>query len=659
MRRIALWGAAAAAVWLPPLIGGRALFGDALFKLFYPYAEFFRRCILSGEFPFWNPHQLTGVPFAANMQSAVFYPPTWLNLVLAYPEAAAAGAWLHSALAGLFMAAWARRRGLSPGAAAGAGAVFAFNGFAVLHYAFPCQAAAYAWTPAAALCLEAAAGPRRRAWLAGAALALALQLLAGHPQFAVYSGAALLLLALFAEDRRRALTDLAAAGALAGGIAAAQLLPSWQLARLSPRASGLGYEWATQMSLPPGELARMLLTPQWNAAWAPAGGDPHIVGLYLGLPALALAAWGLGAGRAARPFALASGLGLMLALGRHLPGYHALYALLPPLSLFRFPAQWLALACFGAAALVGLGLERLASPRARWALAALCALDLWAFSQRAVTTLEREVFTRPTPLLAALARGGTERFMLTPRTQLQQSRPGRTPLEGWLGFKDTAVPNLATAYGLYDAFAYEELRLSRTDEALYRLAQDPRSPWLDVLGVRRVVSFWPLPEDKFRPLGRSTALLYENPDAFPKAYFASGARCVPEGDTLAAVESGPAAALLAAPVLGGSCPDPAAPSSAPVRTAAYGANRVELELEAPSAGWVVITDAWAPGWTARVDGRPAELRPANHVQRAVRVPARVRRVELRYRPPYFSAALLLSAASLALAAGLALYKPEI
>ena len=49
----------------------------------------------------------------------------------------------------------------------------------------------------------------------------------------------------------------------------------------------------------------------------------------------------------------------------------------------------------------------------------------------------------------------------------------------------------------------------------------------------------------------------------------------------------------------------------------YAAEKVTLDVTAPAAGYLVLTDAWYPGWQVRVDGTPATLERANVMFRAV------------------------------------------
>jgi len=41
-----------------------------------------------------------------------------------------------------------------------------------------------------------------------------------------------------------------------------------------------------------------------------------------------------------------------------------------------------------------------------------------------------------------------------------------------------------------------------------------------------------------------------------------------------------------------------------------------IDARLDAAGYVVLLEGWAPGWTALVDGRPAELLRANTAFRA-------------------------------------------
>lgn len=64
----------------------------------------------------------------------------------------------------------------------------------------------------------------------------------------------------------------------------------------------------------------------------------------------------------------------------------------------------------------------------------------------------------------------------------------------------------------------------------------------------------------------------------------------------------------------------------------YSPNRLEVEAALPASGILLVNDAYAPGWLASVDGRPARIYRANYLMRAVVLPAGRHRVVFSYRP---------------------------
>ncbi|MGH9366310.1 MAG: YfhO family protein [Thermoanaerobaculia bacterium] len=77
-------------------------------------------------------------------------------------------------------------------------------------------------------------------------------------------------------------------------------------------------------------------------------------------------------------------------------------------------------------------------------------------------------------------------------------------------------------------------------------------------------------------------------------------------------------------------------------------NSVTLRVNAPRPGLVYASEADQPGWTVRVNGRPAEAVAANYAFRAVEVPRGTSTIAFRYLPPGLRAGGLVSLASLVL-----------
>jgi hypothetical protein len=79
---------------------------------------------------------------------------------------------------------------------------------------------------------------------------------------------------------------------------------------------------------------------------------------------------------------------------------------------------------------------------------------------------------------------------------------------------------------------------------------------------------------------------------------------------------------------------------------------IELSVDAPAAGFVVLADQYFPGWRASVNGVDTPILRANYAFRAVEVPAGHSTVDFRFRPP--SVALGASLSAISIAAALAL-----
>ncbi|MCU1295596.1 MAG: hypothetical protein JWP08_4446 [Bryobacterales bacterium] len=79
----------------------------------------------------------------------------------------------------------------------------------------------------------------------------------------------------------------------------------------------------------------------------------------------------------------------------------------------------------------------------------------------------------------------------------------------------------------------------------------------------------------------------------------------------------------------------AAASAVTVSELSYRPNWLSFKYRAPSAGWLLVTDRWAPDWELTVNGRPRKLYGADFVFRAVPVESGTNDILFRYRPHLF------------------------
>ncbi|HUG54552.1 MAG TPA: YfhO family protein [Vicinamibacteria bacterium] len=356
-----------------PLLRGETLFRRDVNMIWLPQAESFVRAVASGAWPLWDPWRTFGLPLLADPRAEVAYPPTWLNLLVppgTYYTAFVAG---HLLLGGMGMHLLARRR-MGRLASATAAAVFVASGPVLSLGTMWHQLAGVAWMPWVILALErCVAGASRGVVLLG--LAFGAQVIAGSPDF---SAATLLVAAVFVAFHlarrsldRRGLARLAAGLALGTALSAAQWMATVGILAGTARSQGAAGSDVAPLSPP--QLVEVLLPFWWNALPLSSAAqaaildnlEPYVLSVYLGAPALAVAAAGLMGGvhpwRAPLAVVLLGSLGA--ALGRWFVVYPALVTLLPPLEMIRYPVKAVVPAAFATALLAGLGMEALPSAR--------------------------------------------------------------------------------------------------------------------------------------------------------------------------------------------------------------------------------------------------------------------------------------------------------
>jgi len=303
-RRIAV--GALVAIWLAfdfPALGGRVLFpidwepkptlgsrvesqkpvnpleGDA-YTFYYPYRAHLGERIREGDLPLWDPYRFAGLPFAANPQAAVWYPPNWS---FAFGDTVIVYSWMLvlSRLTGLILAYWfLRLLRLHPFACVAGAAVFMFSGFFTawgVHITFVSSGI---WLPLALGGMTLIARGNRRAGVPAAAGALGVSALGGHPQVMLYVWlaaalwAAVLAVASANERRREGLrvvwrglagTVMAVATAfvLGVGISAIQLFGSLELGRYTIRGVEI-FELLIASALPARQVMALLIPDRFG-----------------------------------------------------------------------------------------------------------------------------------------------------------------------------------------------------------------------------------------------------------------------------------------------------------------------------------------------------------------------------------------------------------
>lgn len=358
--------------------------GDVLLYQ-YPHWEHRAQALRNATVPLWNQFLFMGVPFLANPQTAVLYPPNWLIIGFSTPTA-----YKISFIAHLLLASagtyWLARRTLQLDAtgAAVAAMLFALGGSLLAKAEQINQLQSLAWLPLVLQLAFATAfhGTTKRAGLL-LCLVVALQILAGHPQtvFITLIGTGIWIVsaafatepntsqpaakmqpALVATVRRAAIALLRCAPyyCAAALLASAQLLPTLELSSESLRSAGLGLRESLSFSLSPLALGWALLPNFTRALFTEYVAYVGCTGVLLIGAGLAAPAQRPAARRALLASAALATSGLLLALGGFNPLYWLLVRLVPGFNLFRAPVRWLALWALGGALVAGAGIGNLA-----------------------------------------------------------------------------------------------------------------------------------------------------------------------------------------------------------------------------------------------------------------------------------------------------------
>jgi len=227
----------------------------------------------------------------------------------------------------------------------------------------------------------------------------------------------------------------------------------------------------------------------------------------------------------------------------------------------------------------------------------------------------------------------------------------------WFDPRQTAflVSNLATPLGLQSIQGYDAVHVARYDEFIEEVNEEPQnyhdtdvfpagldSPLLNLLNVRYIVVPAVAAPDQsvLKELKDTYPTAYsgdrvevlENTDSLPRAWIVHSARQAEPEEALKLLDSGEVdpreTALLeeAPPPL--DRPDDATADRASVTR--YEADSVKLETSTGAPGLLVLSEVYYPAWKAYIDDRPAPLYRADHLLRAIPVPAGEHTVELRY-----------------------------
>lgn len=724
------WRVLLAGEWMPA--GG----GD-LASFLFPNFQFAARSLQSGSLPLWNPHLYGGMPFAADIQNALFYP---LNLLvwLISPQITYRGlmglvifhVWLAGAAAYLCFRSLLRGGSDGPSGAgrvlpplAGALAYMASD-FFIVHFGNLNLIAQAAWFPLIFLFFHRALTQRRLAPALWAGVCFGIAATAGHMQPLLFIALALAVYTVYQvlvdwRGEVRSLLPLIVlclTVAIGLGLAAVTLVPAYELAAHTPRAA-YDYTQASQYSLPPAQLIGLLVPSFFGRDPAQHWGlwDRVEVG-YVGVLPLLLGLLALLArrDRTTGLLAVLAAFSLLAALGGYAVLHGWLYQLVPGLGGMRAPARFVFVFDFALAGLAAAGLAALmARDRSQravslilrvapWVVGALVLVALPLAYHAVLTSQDKDtaIFGRTSAaanglvFFAGLLVSGLLLLYAAHRRWLRSAAVGALaagliffdlaslgsgvdvgPNDPTRTFDHPAIvgylksdpslfridtrtniwhlwqPDTPLLHGLYDVSGVvNPLVLADYDRFLNGLP-DRSTRLYDFLNVKYVIAAKDVTLDwqKFAPVFDDDPALavYLNRDALPRALVAYRALSVPDHESawtaVMAPDFDPAMTVV---VENGRELDVTPPGPAGIRFDEYAPNALQLRVDMPAEGYVVLSEVWYPGWQAWVDETPAPVLRANYAFRAVYLPAGEHRVRLAFVPTAWPVGIAISSVTL-------------
>lgn len=699
------WTLLWALFFLTVLVGAEHLQPGDFSGQFHAFALFQAREFAQGRLPVWSPGSYGGIPFAADPQAAVYYPPRALTVLLSHPWgfpyfALEMEALLHVWLAGVFTYALAYHITRQPLAGLLAAVGFALGGYLT---SYPLLQLAIletiTWLPLALLLVRlGVTQPAPVPWLIGAGLILGVSALAGHPQTLLHVAYLVAAYYLFlALTHRWTWRWVLVMGALVAGVAigvwSAALWPALQYLPFTSRST-VSYEFVSS-GLPMLDYIQTIV-PGVLSLWSPE---------YWGLASLMLAILAVRGRRQGNRgevgfWAIAAVLSAWLALGDSGILFELVYRIAPGFSLFQrqerllavfslsgslLAAQGMALwldegvparsdlvrhsACVAGGGLLLAGLIlAVAGTSSSWPV-------IWARQAvmlgLVVALLWGRCWRRQRGWMLAVVLGADLYLSTLGAVGRQPGSPAAFwPQPGWVRMVQSAGPvrldssglfygNLGEVYGLEDIGGISPLRPS----ALEELKQLPQPRRWQLLNVGFVLASAPpadMPLTKVadvreaiepgRPL---EAALYRFDAALPRAWMSYSPVWVSDRAAALKLLADPGFDPAASVILegaGSSGERMTPPQHGPgVHISRLDPSALEIDVTTEAAGYLVISEWFYPGWRARLDGKTVPIVRADYALQAVAVPAGTHRLLLRYEAPVNSRGLAVSLLSLVVA----------
>jgi len=274
-------------------------------------------------------------------------------------------------------------------------------------------------------------------------------------------------------------------------------------------------------------------------------------------------------------------------------------------------------------------------------LLALVSMDLWVANRPIVPFTPRNYYETPPALLGEVMLDEPKRFRVFSGPLEGNPLPTKTkfpPSVHWRGnllaLKERLYANFVSIYGVQAPDGALGVKLDGPELWLRLLDEGSKAERRRLLEQSNV-RYWvtdelAIPPDAAHIVGLQRIETFDR--ALPRAFLVGEAHVLDSDSLRSALTSDSWDPLHTVLV----DKDPALKGEetfrGEVQELLYGPNSAIVQTSQEGEGMLVLLDSWFPGWTARVDGRPAEIFRANGFFRAVRLGPGEHRVDFAYVP---------------------------
>jgi hypothetical protein len=593
--------------------------GD-LKETYFPLIEFFKKSIKTyHEIPLWRPSIFSGMPLLGDLNSAIFYLPNYLFLVLPTDFCFIFLLFLHFLFASISMYFLARSYFKISKQASLLAALYYLlfpKNFAHLKAGHVVLIFCLAWAPLIfLLAIKLTKKPLVKTSLL-LSISLAFSYFAHYITYYILGFLTWLLIvkSLFLKNKKRIIkiwSHFFLTLALFLGLVSIQLLPFLEIAQKSTR-SLLGFKEA---AIPPWSLKRFFFSTLFP--WGKIDLINQEAFLYLGIIPVALSFFGiLILKKKQKIFFLASILLVILySFGSRLPFYKFFYTLVPGIKWMRVTTRPWFIVQILIALLIGLGFDFLKKNKKS---KAFLLLIIFTSIVLELSTVDFLRFKNNQPLLdktdqiLRFLKEDSDSFRVYCTTHCLSQKTaqqygirlvdGESPLQlkDYLSFQQKA-----------GGYQWSEYAVIHPPYQVFNEKPQPDAYLLGLLNTKYVLSPYEITAKNFLLVKKSNdMLIYQNQKFLPSAYLINDSETIP------------------------------------IKITSHSPNKIILDTQNLPSGKLVLSEIFYLGWKATSDGQVLKIFPHEKILRAVSLKDSDSKITFSYEPLSFKIGLFLSSVTL-------------